>query len=142
MPDHMTVLNLNGYFLFAVTLSVIVGCSASHKEDGTRIFIDCMEQIQRNQLSSSDCHQKASEICSALSGELALSTRMRLVLAETKGIASDLARLAGIDFEPWNQSDCVAVHQDICHDFGPFFPCQYESCLNEIPQKCAKYEDQ
>lgn len=139
MLYDMNLINLSGQLLTAGTFIVIVGCSASHEDDRTRTFIECMEQIQGDQLSSQECRRKASDICFALSRELAFSTRIRLVLAETKGIASDLSRLAGIEFESWNYSDCVAVQQDICQDLA--MPCEYESCLMEISQKCSKYGD-
>jgi hypothetical protein len=132
-------INLNGHFLLAVILVVTVACSASDKEDESLTFIRCMEHIEGDQLSSPECRQKAAKICYALSRELPLSTRIRLAIATTKAITSDLASIAGIKFEPWNEGDCVASWQDICHDLGPLFPCQYETCLNEIPQKCAKY---
>jgi len=130
-------------FLLALMLGGLVGCSASDKEDEQlRTLIRCMERIEGDQLSSPECRRKASKICYVLSRELPLSTRIRYAIAETKAIISDLARIVGIKFEPWNEGDCVASWQDICHDFGPAFPCGYETCLNEIPQECAKYGDQ
>lgn len=128
--------------LLAVILGVIVGCSASDKEnEQLRTLSRCMEQIEGDQVSSPECRRRASKICYVLSRELPLSTRIRNAIAQTKGITSDLVRIVGIKFEPWNEGDCVASYQDICHDLGLVFPCQYETCLNKIPQECAKYGD-
>ena len=126
--------------LLAAALVLLSACGDADEENGTRTFVDCMEHIRADELSPPDCRRRASKICHELSRQLPFVTRVWLAVATAKGIASDVAQLAGIDFEPWNHRDCFVFHQDICHDLGPFFPCQYEPCLAEIPQECEEYQ--
>ena len=130
------------HLFLAVILALLSACGNTDEENVTLAVVDCMQHIRADYLSSPDCRRRAPEICYALSRELSIVTKARLSVATAKGIASDFAQLAGIDFEPWNHKDCVVVHQDICQDLGPIFPCQYESCLEEIAQECEKYQTQ
>ena len=126
--------------LLGAALVLLPGCGDAGEENGTRTFVDCMEHIRTGWVSPPDCRRRASKICYELSRELPFITRVRLAVATAKGIASEVARIAELIFEPWNHGDCFVVHQDICQDLGPLFPCQYESCLAEIPQECEEYQ--
>ena len=130
------------HLLLAGALALLSACGDADEDNVTLTIIDCMQHIRADYLSTPDCRQRAPEICYALSRDLSIVAKARLAFATAKGVASDLGGLAGIDFEPWNHGDCVVVQQDICQDLGPYFPCQYESCLAEITEKCEKYHTQ
>jgi hypothetical protein len=119
-------------------LAIIPACGDEDESDFGPAFLDCIEIIRTDDLTSPDCRRREQAICWAVAQEIPFVTRARITSANVKGTVRDLARLAGIAVGPWSRADCIATHKGICKDFAPSNPCYYETCLAEIPQDCKQ----
>jgi hypothetical protein len=125
----------------AVVFALLFGafaCGDSDEEMDN--FVYCMDIVQYDEFATPDCRHRIRTICRDISRKGSLVWRARLAVSTVKGIARDFARLAGVQFGVLEEShaECVVSYEDICKDFGVLWPCDYESCLAEIPQNCAE----